>query len=262
MIQEANKALKVLIADDSSIVCKVIEQTATTMAIPIQFETADNGEDCLEKLTTGNFDIAFIDVHMPKLNGLEALAMTRHYGNNTFVIVMSSKTDEERLKVARSLKAYDFLAKPFRAEDIIRVINNYQRFKKQSSVLIVDDSRTVRKVISKVLNDSLFNLELDEAGDGAAAMARYKEKTHDIVFLDINMPGISGLDVYHLLNKANPDVHAVLITGDRSETLAKQVSAVGAPYFLYKPFYSHDVDRVLHEIFNLIPPELAVAAAE
>lgn len=256
------KQLKVLIADDSSIVRKVIEQTAASMAIPMHIDTADNGEDCLHALTKGKFDIAFVDVYMPKLNGLEALAMTRHYGNDTFVVVMSSKADEERLKVARALKAYDYLAKPFRADDITRVINNYRRFIEQSSVLIVDDSSTVRKILSNVMDESLFNIEVDEAGDGADALAQYKKKTHDIVFLDINMPGISGLDVYHLLNKANPDIHAVLMTADRSEALAKQISAVGAPHFLYKPFYSQDVDRILHELFDLIPPELAVTAAE
>ena len=253
-----SQPLKILIADDSGFVRGKVVEFAKLAPIPIQFMETDNGKDCLNALTQGVYQIAFIDVFMPQLNGLEALARSRQDGNDTFVVLMSSVVDQERFKIARALNAYDYLTKPFKPEDIINIINNYLLFQRRSSVLIVDDSSTVRKLVSKVIDGSIFNLVSEEAENGEEALAKYRDRKHDVVFLDVNMPGMDGIEVLRQLKKIEPGVRIVLISGEKSENMNEKISSLGKPHFLNKPFNARDVDRILHEVFKIRASALAV----
>lgn len=248
--------LNILVADDCAAARRMIIDAMSSIPVQLKIIEKDNGNDCLEALSTGIFQLAFIDIYMPQMDGLEALALSRSSGDKTFVVIISSISDQERYGIAKQLNAYDYLTKPFQSTDITTIINNYIRFNTQSSVLIVDDSTTVRRVIKKVLNQCQFKLQIDEAAEGMSALTQYRKKDYDIIFLDINMPGMDGIDVLKQMRKINEDAKAILMTGDRSEKLAASVKDLGVRFFLYKPFYFADVDRVLHEWYDLKPPGL------
>ena len=58
----------------------------------VELVTAESGEECAALLQQGGFDLAFIDVNMPGMSGMEALGAARHNGDRTFVALMSSRT--------------------------------------------------------------------------------------------------------------------------------------------------------------------------
>ena len=113
------------------------------------------------------------------------------------------------------------------------------------AVLIVDDEQHIRLLIEQTLEELLDeDVELYTAADGDEAMAAIAAQHPDLVFLDVMMPGRSGLDVCRAV-RADPELagaHVVLLTAkgqaqDRDEGLA-----AGADAFLTKPF---DPDALL-----------------
>lgn len=262
MSEKELQNIRVLIADDSAVVRNFVRKALLAESSHVLVEETDNGADCFKHLSQFNYDLSFIDVNMPGLTGMEALTQARELGSDTFVVIMSGEMTEERRELARALNAYEYLLKPFDATDIGAIIKSYNRVKTPSRVLIVDDSATVRKIVEKVLNGSIFNLEMDEVGNGSSAIVAYQARHHDIVFLDINMPGIDGFETLDLLRKTNPAVRVVLMTGDRTVGLSDAAQAQGVQAFLYKPFFADQINRVLHDLFGLKPPGLAVSDAE
>ena len=122
------------------------------------------------------------------------------------------------------------------------------------AVLIVDDEQHIRLLIEQTLEELLDEgVELYTAGDGDEAMAAIAAQHPDLVFLDVMMPGRSGLDVCRAV-RADPELsgaHIVLLTAkgqaqDRAEGLE-----AGADEFLTKPF---DPDALLALARNVLGP--------
>lgn len=261
-ISRPPQPLSILIADDSSTIRRFVVNALRRAPVTPRIVEAVDGTRCLEALSTGQFDVAFVDVNMPGLSGMEALAEARRKGITTFVVIMSSETDRTRLAFARTLGAYDYLSKPFAEQDVTAILENYVRFTKPTSALLVDDSSATRAVIKRVMEDSLFNLQIDEAADGAAAIVAYQSGRHDIVFLDINMPGLNGIDTLETLRKIKAGVKVALMTAERSAELDRSLAEGAFDVLLYKPFFAEDVDQALHTLFGLRPPSLAEAGPE
>src|SRR5262245_57721981 len=128
---------KVLIADDSNTVHQLIGET-----LPADYAAnvlhAFDGVECLRALDQG-VDLAFIDVHMPTMGGMDALWAARIAGNKTFVTLMSAQPNKRCIDLARQLEAYEFLTKPFDSKDITGILSTYERVSTPMQVLLVDD---------------------------------------------------------------------------------------------------------------------------
>jgi CheY-like chemotaxis protein len=249
--------LKVLVADDSKLVHDVFNQISAHSPIPFDVVSAEDGQQCWDTLNRGGIHLAFIDVNMPEMSGMEAVGKARTGGNKTFVTLMSANANQRRMQLARQLRVYEFLAKPFTTEQVMEILKTYCRVTVPSNALVVDDSATVRRIIKKVFANSIFNIDVTEAGDGQAALDYCENGEFDVVFLDCNMPGLPGTATLERLLERDPGVKAIMISGERNETRRRWAIDRGAAAFLYKPFNATDVDRELHALFGLRMPQLA-----
>jgi CheY-like chemotaxis protein len=252
----ALRSIRMLVADDSRTVRAFFNDVIDRWPAQVELMTAANGLECMTLLEQGSIDIAFIDVNMPEMSGMEAVGRARMAGNKTFVVLMSAKSSDPRLELARSLKAYEYLVKPFSAQDVLSILKTYQRVLASIHTLIVDDSRTIRKVIRQVLERSVFRLGIEEAADGQSALVRFKNGGFDLVFLDYNMPGLNGLETLDQLLKSEPNTKVIMASAFCDEDWAKTATARGASALLKKPFFAHDVDRALHSALGLKMPGL------
>jgi CheY-like chemotaxis protein len=254
--------IRMLVADDSRTVQRFFKDVVAGAPWPLELVTADTGLECMALLDQGDIDLAFIDVHMPEMSGMEAVGRVRFKGNRTFVTLMSGKSDERRLKVARQVRAYEYLVKPFTAGDVLDIIKTYQSVAKRTRTLIVDDSRTIRQVILRVLKRSVFNLAIDEAASGERALKLFAEGTYDLVFLDYNMPGLDGLGTLAHILSDEPNTKVIMISAERNDGHVRGAMDAGAVTFLHKPFFAVDVDRALHAAFGLKLPGLGSCESE
>jgi DNA-binding NtrC family response regulator len=250
------RPITMLIADDAHVTVQLLTDAARASKLPLRLSTTDNGRDCLTLLNGSNIDLAFIDVHMPELLGTEAFWSARKLGVQTFVTLMSSPPAAEAVDMAIKLRAYEFLFKPFALDDALAIMTTYGRISSPTKVLIVDDSSSVRQIVQKILRDSVFNCEIAEAGDGETALTLARNTQFDVVFLDCNMPGMSGIATMKRLALVQPSLKIVMISAERSATCETEALEGGACAFLHKPFNSPDVDHVLHAAFGLRSPNL------
>lgn len=249
--------LKVLVADDSKLVLDVFHQISAHSPIPFDVIPAEDGQQTWDLLNEGSVHLAFIDVNMPQMSGMEAVNKARTGGNKTFVTLMSANANQRRMQLAQQLRIYEFLAKPFASEDVLGILKTYCRVTVPSNALVVDDSQTVRRIINKVLANSIFNIDVTEAGDGLSAVDHCDNGEFDVVFLDCNMPGLPGTQTLERLLERDPGVKVIMISGERNEERRKWALDRGAFAFLYKPFNAADIDRELHALFGLRRPVLA-----
>jgi DNA-binding NtrC family response regulator len=253
--------IRMLIADDSRLIRKLIVDAADSSGLPLRLSLTDNGQDCLTMLQAREVDLAFIDVNMPDLSGTDALWAARKLGVQTFVTLLSTPPSREAVGLARKTKAYEFLFKPFKHEDVLAVIMTYARIKAPTRVLVVDDSQTVRRIIQKTIRESIFDCRISEACDGQTAIALCKDTPFDAVFLDCNMPGLSGTETLAQLNALGSAMKIVMISSER-ETARDAAARHGAFAFLSKPFGIEDMDLMLHRIHGLRSPNLRLREAE
>jgi CheY-like chemotaxis protein len=256
------RTISMLVADDSSVAQNILTEAAHDSKLPLRLTTTDNGRDCLTLLNGANVDLAFVDVHMPELSGTEAVWSARTQGIQTFVTLMSSPPATEAVDLAIRLRAYEFLFKPFTAADATAIIKTYDRIASPTKILIVDDSSSVRTIVQKILRGTVFNCEIAEAGDGDAALTSCRTTSFDVVFLDCNMPGLSGFETIRRLLLVQPALKIVMISSDDSLGREDEALDKAACAFLHKPFTSHEVDQVLHAAFGLRSPNLQVKGSE
>jgi DNA-binding NtrC family response regulator len=250
------RPITMLIADDSHTTQQILTDAARASKLPLRLSTTDNGRDCLTMLNGSNVDLAFVDVQMPELLGTEAVWSARKLGIQTFVTLMSSPPAAEAVETAKKLRAYEFLFKPFQAEDVLSIIKTYARISSPTKVLIVDDSTAVRQIVQKIIKASVFNCEITEAANGEAALAFCRTGHFDVVFLDCNMPGLSGIATMKRLSVIQSSLKVVMISGDHSSGVEEEALHCGACAFLHKPFNTQDVDQVMHAAFGLRSPNL------
>jgi response regulator RpfG family c-di-GMP phosphodiesterase len=102
-------------------------------------------------------------------------------------------------------------------------------------LLLVDDDPGLRTLLRTTFE--VFDIEVDEADSGAAALQRIAVRPPDVVVLDVHMPGMSGLDVCARIkrNEETAGIGVVLLTGSDGGT-ARNAEAAGADAFLRKPF--------------------------
>jgi CheY-like chemotaxis protein len=100
-------------------------------------------------------------------------------------------------------------------------------------VLVVDDDPAVRKSIDRVLTNKGYAVITAENGE--EAMRKLSEEKYDLVYTDIRMPGMSGLDVAEQVKASKPWTPVVIITGYGTDAAQARAKAAGVASFVHKP---------------------------
>lgn len=112
-------------------------------------------------------------------------------------------------------------------------------------VLIVDDERAIRNSLKEILGDEGYSV--DTAEDGATALDMSAKEKYDVIFCDIKMPNMDGIEVLDTMIKNGIDAAIVMISGHGDISTAVECIKKGAFDFVEKPL---DLNRVLITIKN------------
>ncbi len=110
-------------------------------------------------------------------------------------------------------------------------------------VLVVDDEPEIAELVAVRLANSGY--QVDKAHSGQQALDKLEVSPIDLVFLDVSMPGMTGLEALDLLRQRDADVAVVMMTGHGSETIVVDALRRGADDYLRKPFSSGEFNAVL-----------------
>jgi len=117
-------------------------------------------------------------------------------------------------------------------------------------VLIVDDSKNIRKLVSVVLGKIGYSYV--EAGNGLDALEKVGIERPDLVVLDIIIPGVNGLKVCEDIRKnpATKDTGIIILTSESTYEAREQAHKAGADVYMTKPFEPNDLRMAAKEVLG------------
>lgn len=115
------------------------------------------------------------------------------------------------------------------------------------NILLVDDEPIVREVMADFL--TIIGHHVDEVDDGLSGLQAIRAGAYDVVFTDIRMPGIDGIEFLKQVKAIFPNLPIIVITGHGSEDTEREAIAAGATGYLNKPIAFTDARRIIEEIF-------------
>ncbi len=256
-------AKKVLTVDDSKTLRMIVARNLRPFGVEIL--EAENGSVGLAKAQSDQPDLILLDYNMPVLDGYQTLEALKKDAATRGIPVIMLTTETVKETVVRLIKLglKDFIAKPFSREALLQKVNpvlslyagdevpseaqlegaarvNASAEPGKKTIMVVDDKENVLKLLKEFLEE---HYRLVTASGGQSALAMVPSTHFDMLFLDIDMPDLNGLEVYKqakgaLEAKRAKVVGMVLRTAQAEIAGARQV---GIKDFLYKPFTRTDV---------------------
>ncbi|MFZ5517518.1 MAG: response regulator [Candidatus Zhuqueibacterota bacterium] len=111
------------------------------------------------------------------------------------------------------------------------------------TILIVDDEDFIRSLLDSFLSRQGFVVL--QAKDGIEAAAIIKQHPLDLIFLDIQLPAMNGMQILKMVKELNSDIPVIMISGNVSEEIALETLKLGAFDYIKKPVDLHKVTETI-----------------
>ena len=126
-----------------------------------------------------------------------------------------------------------------------------------STILVIDDEKAIRKTLGEILQFEGYKVE--EAPDGAEGLKLFQQQSFDLVFCDIKMPKMDGLEFLEKARALNPDIPIVIISGHGNIDTAVEAVKKGAFDYISKP---PDLNRLLITLRNALDKKQLVSESK
>ncbi|RZV36693.1 MAG: sigma-54-dependent Fis family transcriptional regulator [Candidatus Acidulodesulfobacterium acidiphilum] len=236
------KKHKILIVDDEQSLVYVLKKLLEDEFV---IETASDGEEALSYIKNNRYFAIFLDIRIPKINGMEVLAYTRKLDDKPNVIIMTAQNTMVNAIDAMKKGAYDYITKPFELDEILGIIEKIKKndgltdkkFEKSEDfldTLLVGKSKIMQEVfktIGKLSHNNITVLILGESGTGKELIARaihLNSVRSDKPFIVVNTPSIPS----ELLESELFGHEKGSYTGANEKKEGKFISANGGTIFL------------------------------
>ncbi|MGN1313402.1 MAG: response regulator [Lachnospiraceae bacterium] len=118
-----------------------------------------------------------------------------------------------------------------------------------ANILIVDDSRTSRKILRKILEKGGHTI-IGEATNGEEGYLEYTKLKPDVVTMDITMPKMDGIEALQLIRRFDEHAVVIMITAAGQKEKMLQAIKYGASDFIAKPYEGSDVLQVIQKFIG------------
>lgn len=118
-----------------------------------------------------------------------------------------------------------------------------------AKILIVDDSRTSRKLLRGIL-ESAGHEVMDEAVNGQEGVQKFQSLKPDIITLDITMPVVDGVEALKMIKALDPEAKVIMVTAAGQKNKMIECIKAGANEFLTKPFEQQEIVSVIEKMMQ------------
>ncbi len=234
--QSALEAARVLIVDDEANMLKTLSDILRDDGYDVS--TAATGEEAIELCLRERFDIVLMDVRMPGIDGVEAFRQIRRHQEGVRVILMSAYGLDELKRAALDEGAIAFLSKPLDVQQTVKLIDEV----KDTAILVVEQDESISAPLQRALKEQGYRVTVTASPHDALELV--EQIRFDLIFVDVNLPAMNGLELYLAIKKITPRAVAIMITGmeEEFERLAQEAVRRNAYTIVKKPL---EVDHVL-----------------
>lgn len=240
----AGEKIKALVVDDEAVIRDFLSRFLSLNGIEVT--AVADGFKAVELAGKEGFDIAFLDVRMPKMNGLETLKALKKIRPQSRYVMMTGYAVDDLLEEAQKEGAISSLKKPFDISRIEATIKDCTEKKGVVNILVIDDEQVILEYFKRLLKDDLYNVTTVKTSSDALAIIRQKD--FDLVFLDIILGDIDGIGLYLKIRKEKPDLGVILITGYPEKVKEASDLLIDIKGCLFKPL---EIDKIFAELDKL-----------
>mgnify|MGYP002306992821 FL=1 len=275
------KSTRILVVDDNKLNLKIIDKIVKRYGIDTVL--VDSGEACLNLINNNEkFDLILMDDMMPKMRGTEVFSRLKQIkGFNTPVVALTANALSGMRESYLKAGFDDYLAKPIEKKELIRVLQEYLTKKTNSTtiemldssdsssknssndkrILIVDDNKLNIKIAANLMKK--YNFIIEEALSGDECLSMVQNNNYDLIFMDIMMPNMDGVETLNRLRKMPAfNTKVVALTADALDGSREKFLQAGFDEYIAKPidkvlleeviskFITKEVEKEEHHIFD------------
>ncbi|MDG3582820.1 response regulator [Galbibacter pacificus] len=262
------KVNNVLIVDDNENNRTILIEMLQVNEIAVV--AVSNGIEALEILEKQNdFDLAIIDYNMPYLNGIEVINHIRNnfkLGSDQLpIMLLHSAVDDEIInKACKELEVQFNITKPIIFHQLYNVIDRIEKPQKKQDIITISEQTSLENIsctiliaednpVNKLLARTLIQRILPkatllEANNGQEAVGLFKKNTVDLIFMDIQMPIMSGFEAtkeIRTLEKDNSHVPIIALTARSIKGEKERCLKYGMDEYVLKPVVYDTIKKVL-----------------
>ena len=246
-----NENFNILIVEDS----RVINNTLTSRLREHNFNCFQSYDlaKAREILQENEITLVILDLHLPDGEGEDLIDEIKEANKDTKIVIFTSENDLLRRDELFRLGILDYLLKGKNAnltvKEIINIIYSMQ-INPNYTLLIVDDSRVIRKMMHKILFSCGYTIL--EAQNGAEAIQRVAEAEVDLMLLDMQMPDMSGLDALKQIkqDERNFNLPVFMISSTLDIEVMRDAYKAGVLDYFKKPFSPEELKLKVEQVIK------------
>jgi len=236
----------ILIVDDNVSQCKTMSLILRHKGYAVA--TASDGSEAIKTVQQRPFDMIFMDIKMPLMNGVDTYRRIKEIRPEAVVVMMTAYAVEDLVQQALEEGAYGIVYKPLDIERVITIVEEAKEIQAGAFILVVDDDPGTCITLRNILTKAGYEVGIARTGEEAIAMAQQKD--YELIFIDMKLPVLNGLETYLAIREINPQVVAIMMTAYRQEmaSLVEEALRGRAYTCLYKPLGIEEMLRLVEEI--------------
>ena len=278
--------MKIVIVDDDEAMRNLLRAICEGEEHQVVAQFPD-GRGLLDFVRNERPDVVCLDYELPGKNGFELLAEMDVAANQVAVVMITGSSEPELQGHAADLGAAGFIQKPFQEAQVINELAQIEKaraiatraattpaepaapnpgpsaaddnppaaeatFAEASAVVprsavIVDDSGAIRLLLKGVLQEIGIKV-IGMASNAEEGVEVVRRSRPTVVCLDVNMPGMSGLDALPHIQAACPQTKIVMVTGNASRQVVQAAIAGGAIGYFLKPIRPAKVEEFMRKL--------------
>lgn len=257
----------ILLVEDDKINQMVAQMTLDELGC--QVEIANHGQEAIDMIANGHYDLVLMDVHMPVLNGYEATQHIRQCEQQTDthlpIIAMTADVITSDLDKCLQAGMDDALAKPVAKNYLEDILNKWLKTPTtnqnyQGNILLVEDNETNQLVEKMMLEDMGYQVNI--AKDGQEALEMTVQTHYDLILMDIHMPRLDGCSATKRIRQREKNtaehLPIIAITATATSEDLERCKEAGMDDLLGKPIAQNSLAQVLQKWLNQRRPESGV----
>ncbi len=238
-----NDKAEILIVDDEMGMRETLSDILEDMGYHAVI--AVDGHQAVQKAKENTFDIIFMDVRMPGMDGVDAFKEIKKIHPEAAVVLMTAYARDDRIREAQREGVYSVLDKPV---DVKMMISFVEDVKVGDHILVVDDDPDTHAIFKDLLKARGCKVSIVRTGEEAIRTVR--EHQYDMIFIAMELSIMDGLETYLAIKKINPEVVVVMMSAHprAASDLVIEALMQDAYTCLYKPFNVGEIIRLVDGI--------------
>ncbi|MDZ4313167.1 MAG: response regulator [Azonexus sp.] len=264
--------MRIMIVEDNAAMRKVLLSVFSRAGYEV-VGVFEDGNGLEEKIQQANPDIVCLDYNLPGRDGLAILKSIQSLAPEIDVLFMTASEESGLEEKAADAGAAGFIRKPFSQTQIVdelQVVAETRRLAKASALenkslsqgagsvtsattrgtaVIADDNGSIRLILNALLKESRMKV-VQSVSNGAEAVLAAKNHQPAVLFLDINMPVMGGMEALPLIRAASPNTAVVMVTGCVDKQQVTQAAGLGAVGYIIKPLRPAYVENFIRKLLG------------